>query len=35
VLVADRDGTVHLVASGPPSGAPLQAVLDLLERLVL
>jgi hypothetical protein len=35
VLVADRDGTVHLVVSGPPSGAPLQAVLDLLVRLVL
>jgi hypothetical protein len=34
VLVADRQGTVLLVVSGPPTGAPLQSVLDLLRRLL-
>jgi hypothetical protein len=34
VLVADRDGTVLLVVGGPPTGAPLQAVVDLLRRLL-
>ena len=34
VLVADREGTVLLVVGGPPTGAPLQAVLDLLRRLL-
>ena len=34
VLVADRDGSVLLVVGGPPAGAPLQTVLDLLRRLV-
>lgn len=34
VLVADRDGTVLLVVGGPPTGAPLQAVFDLLTRLL-
>jgi len=34
VVVADRDGTVHLVVGGPPTGAPLQAVFDLLRRLL-
>jgi hypothetical protein len=34
VLVADREGTVLLVVGGPPSGAQLQAVLDLLRRLL-
>jgi hypothetical protein len=34
VLVADRDGTVHLVAGGPPVGTGLQGVLDLLGRLL-
>jgi hypothetical protein len=33
VLVADRDGTVLLVVGGPPTGAPLEAVLDALRRL--
>ena len=34
VLVADREGAVLLVVGGPPTGAPLQAVLDLLRRLL-
>jgi len=34
VLVADREGTVRLVVGGPPTGAPLQAVLDLLRQVV-
>ena len=34
VLVADRDGTVLLVVGGPPTGVPLQAVFDLLRRLL-
>jgi len=34
VLVADREGTVLLVVGGPPTGAPLQAVLDLLRKLL-
>lgn len=34
VLVADREGTVLLVVGGPPTGAPLQAVVDLLRRLL-
>ena len=34
VLVADRQGTVLLVVGGPPTGAPLQSVLDLLRRLL-
>ena len=34
VLVADRDGAVVLVVGGPPQGAPLQDVLDLLRKLV-
>jgi len=34
VLVADRDGTVLLVVGGPPSGAQMHAVLDLLKRLL-
>lgn len=33
VLVADREGAVLLVVGGPPTGAPLQAVVDLLKRL--
>jgi hypothetical protein len=34
VLVADHQGTVLLVVGGPPTGAPLQSVLDLLRRLL-
>jgi hypothetical protein len=34
ILVADREGTVLLVVGGPPTGAPLQSVLDLLRRLL-
>jgi predicted transcriptional regulator len=34
VLVADREGTVRLVVGGPPTGAPLRAVLDLLKQVV-
>lgn len=34
VLVVDREGTVLLVVGGPPQGAPLQRVLDLLRTLV-
>jgi len=34
VLVADREGTVRLVVGGPPTGAPLGAVLDLLRQVV-
>jgi hypothetical protein len=34
VLVADREGAVRLVVGGPPTGAPLQAVLDLLRQVV-
>ena len=34
VLVADREGTVRLVVGGPPTGAPLEAVLDLLRQVV-
>jgi predicted transcriptional regulator len=34
VLVAGRDGAVLLVVGGPPGGAQLQAVLDLLKRLL-
>jgi len=33
VLVADREGAVLLVVGGPPTGAPLQMVLDLLRKL--
>jgi hypothetical protein len=33
VLVADREGTVHLVVGGPPSGPPWQKVLQLLMKL--
>ncbi len=34
VLVVDREGAVLLVVGGPPTGAQLQAVLDLLKRLL-
>ena len=34
VLVADREGAVLLVVGGPPTGGPLQAVVDLLRRLL-
>ena len=34
VLVADREGAVRLVVGGPPTGAPLRAVLDLLKQVV-
>jgi hypothetical protein len=34
VLVADREGTILLVVGGPPTGAPLQSVIDLLKRLL-
>jgi len=34
VLVADREGAVLLVVGGPPTGGPLQAVLDLLRTLL-
>jgi hypothetical protein len=33
VVVADRQGAVRLVVSGPPQGEPYQAVSDLLRRL--
>jgi hypothetical protein len=33
VLVADRDGVVRLEVGGPPTGAQLQAVFDLLGTL--
>ena len=34
VLVADREGAVLLVVGGAPTGGPLQAVVDLLRRLL-
>ena len=34
VLVADREGAVRLVVGGPPAGASLQAVFDLLGEVV-
>ncbi len=34
VLVANPDGAVLLVVGGPPTGVPLQSVLDLLRELV-
>ena len=33
VLVADREGAVLSVVGGPPTGTPLQNVLDLLRKL--
>jgi hypothetical protein len=33
VVVADAQGVVHLVVSGPPEGEPYRAVVELLQRL--